>query len=77
MVPTIATAILMGVFPGVFLKPMEPSVRKTVERVTGRSFAARPGVAVRDSRLAIRQSQNLEPRTANSEPRTAAGGASK
>jgi NADH-quinone oxidoreductase subunit M len=40
MVPTIAVAILMGVFPGVFLRPMEPAVKRTIERVTGRSFAA-------------------------------------
>jgi NADH-quinone oxidoreductase subunit M len=49
MVPTIATAILMGVFPAVFLKPMEPSVRKTVERVTGRSFAAAAPAGMRDA----------------------------
>jgi NADH-quinone oxidoreductase subunit M len=35
LVPTIATAILMGVFPGIFLRPMEPSVAKVIERVTG------------------------------------------
>jgi hypothetical protein len=28
-------AIFMGVFPGVFLKPMEPAVRRTVESVVG------------------------------------------
>jgi NADH-quinone oxidoreductase subunit M len=39
MVPTIAMAIVMGVFPQVFLRPMEPSVRRTIERVGGRSFA--------------------------------------
>ena len=54
MVPTVATAILMGVFPMVFLKPMEPSVRKTVERVTGRSFAARPDAGIRDPGSGIR-----------------------
>ncbi|HWK10595.1 MAG TPA: hypothetical protein VNR64_11115, partial [Vicinamibacterales bacterium] len=64
-------AIVMGVFPTLFLKPMEPSVRKTVERVTGRSFAERPGDAIRDSWFAIRQSQNPEIRTANREPRAA------
>jgi NADH-quinone oxidoreductase subunit M len=52
MVPTVATAILMGVFPTVFLRPMEPSVKKTVERVTGRSFAGRPAPATGDWRLA-------------------------
>jgi NADH-quinone oxidoreductase subunit M len=40
MVPTIAMAIVMGIVPNVFLRPMEPSVKKTIERVTGRSFAA-------------------------------------
>ena len=39
VVPTIAMAIVMGVFPGVFLRPMEPSVKRTIERVTGRSYA--------------------------------------
>ena len=35
MVPTIAMAVVMGVVPGVFLRPMEPSVNQVVERVTG------------------------------------------
>jgi NADH-quinone oxidoreductase subunit M len=35
MVPTIAMAIVMGVVPGVFLRPMEPSVARIVERVSG------------------------------------------
>ena len=51
VVPTIAVAIFMGVFPGVFLRPMEPAVKRTMERVTGRSFAAvhaaLPSVAAR------------------------------
>jgi NADH-quinone oxidoreductase subunit M len=33
--PICATAILMGVLPGLFLTPMEPSVRKTVQHVVG------------------------------------------
>jgi NADH-quinone oxidoreductase subunit M len=45
MVPTVAVAILMGVFPGVFLRPMEPSVKRTIERVTGRSFAGHPATS--------------------------------
>jgi NADH-quinone oxidoreductase subunit M len=40
MVPTVAMCIVMGVFPGVFLRPIEPSVKKTIERVTGRSYGA-------------------------------------
>ena len=31
--PICAMAIVMGVVPGVFLKPMEPAVRKTVEQI--------------------------------------------
>jgi NADH-quinone oxidoreductase subunit M len=58
MVPTVATAILMGVFPAIFLRPMEPSVRKTVERVTGRSFAARPDAGIRDPGSGIRLSNS-------------------
>jgi NADH-quinone oxidoreductase subunit M len=38
VLPLCALAILMGVFPQIFLRPMEPSVRKIVERVQ----AARP-----------------------------------
>jgi NADH-quinone oxidoreductase subunit M len=37
MAPTVAMAIFMGVVPNLFLRPMEPSVRGVVERVTGRS----------------------------------------
>jgi hypothetical protein len=33
--PTIALAILMGILPGIFLRPMEPSVARVIERVTG------------------------------------------
>jgi NADH-quinone oxidoreductase subunit M len=41
MVPTIAMCIVMGVLPGVFLRPMEPSVKRTIDRVTGRNYAGR------------------------------------
>jgi NADH-quinone oxidoreductase subunit M len=34
MIPTVAMAVLMGVAPGIFLRPMEPSVTKTIDRVT-------------------------------------------
>ena len=33
VVPTIAMAILMGVLPGIFLRPMEPAVTRVIERV--------------------------------------------
>jgi NADH-quinone oxidoreductase subunit M len=35
VVPTIALAILMGVAPGIFLRPMEPAVTSVIDRVTG------------------------------------------
>jgi NADH-quinone oxidoreductase subunit M len=46
--PICAVAVFMGVLPGVFLKPMEPAVRRTVEHV-------RPVVSppVNTSRLAL------------------------
>ena len=55
MVPTIAMAIVMGVLPNLFLRPMEPAVKRTIERVTGRSYAA--GSAAGDSPLAARDSR--------------------
>jgi NADH-quinone oxidoreductase subunit M len=56
MVPTIAMAIVMGILPNVFLRPMEPSVKKTIERVNGRSYAAG---AVRSSQVAVRKIPDL------------------
>jgi NADH-quinone oxidoreductase subunit M len=35
VIPTVAMAIFMGVFPNVFLKPMEASVSRSIERVIG------------------------------------------
>jgi NADH-quinone oxidoreductase subunit M len=34
VVPIVAMAVLMGVLPGIFLRPMEPSVNRVIERVT-------------------------------------------
>jgi NADH-quinone oxidoreductase subunit M len=51
MVPTIAIAIVMGVIPGVFLRPMEPSVVRVLERISGTQ---------------TRTSQNVHPAPANS-----------
>jgi NADH-quinone oxidoreductase subunit M len=46
MVPTIAMAIVMGVIPGAFLRPMEPSVNRVLQRITSPArqarFEARP-----------------------------------
>jgi NADH-quinone oxidoreductase subunit M len=62
LVPTIAMAILMGVAPGIFLRPMEPSVTRLIERVT-----ANQPVRVRLDD----PNQSAEPRIANREPRAA------
>jgi len=35
VIPTVATAVAMGVFPGVFLKTMEPAVVRVVDRIHG------------------------------------------
>ena len=40
MIPTVAMCIFMGVFPNVFLRPMEPSVRKVVEMIKGNNTVA-------------------------------------
>jgi NADH-quinone oxidoreductase subunit M len=70
MVPTIAIAILMGIVPNLFLRPMEPSVKKTIERVTGRSFAERS--ASRSPLLASRRGVGAaQKRVARSEERAA------
>jgi len=84
MVPTIALCILMGVFPGIFLRPMEPSVNRIIERVTGsqparvrldnRSGAtspARPVAQVAPVAGNVESDATMSPRAANREPRTA------
>jgi NADH-quinone oxidoreductase subunit M len=39
MVPTVAMCLFMGVFPNVFLRPMEASVNKVIDRVHSRQAA--------------------------------------
>jgi NADH-quinone oxidoreductase subunit M len=51
MIPTIALAILMGVAPGLFLKPMEPSILRTLDRINGTPVtSALPGREDRGAR---------------------------
>ena len=49
MVPTVAMCIVMGVFPNIFLRPMEPSINRIIERVHSRESAVAasgaPGMA--------------------------------
>ena len=52
MIPTIALAIFMGVFPAVFLRPMEPAVNRLIERVVDAQPAqVRLGASGRQGRL--------------------------
>jgi hypothetical protein len=88
MVPTIALVFVMGVFPGIFLRPMEPSVNRIIERVTGsqparvrldnRSGATSPGRPVANVTPVadnVEGAATMSPRAANREPRTAIPGA--
>ena len=40
VVPIVAMAIFMGVLPNLFLRPMEPSVNRVIERITGQPAGA-------------------------------------
>jgi NADH-quinone oxidoreductase subunit M len=42
IVPAVAMAIFMGVLPGLFLKPMQPSVDRLLQRVSRESVASAP-----------------------------------
>jgi NADH-quinone oxidoreductase subunit M len=45
--PVCAMSIFMGVAPGVFLKPMEPAVRKTIEQIVPNTAPANAGAGDR------------------------------
>ena len=75
MVPTIAICIFMGVFPNVFLRPMEPSVRKVIDQVNGTTTVARApdhGPGITDHRP---RTTDHGPRTTDPGPRTTNHGA--
>jgi NADH-quinone oxidoreductase subunit M len=59
--PVCAMAIFMGVFPGVFLKPMEPSVKRTVEQIVGSSAPAAADVEPGARPLALGTSSQPDP----------------
>ncbi|HKZ74895.1 MAG TPA: NADH-quinone oxidoreductase subunit M [Steroidobacteraceae bacterium] len=67
MIPSAAVAIFMGVAPALFLRPMEPSIVRTIARIEGRmpatARASQPGLGAR-GRPASR-----EPRATSDEPR--------
>jgi hypothetical protein len=87
MVPTIALVIVMGIFPGIFLRPMEPSVNRIIERVTasqparvrldnrqGATSPVRPVAQVAPVAGNVNSGATISPRAANREPRTAIPG---
>ncbi len=56
VVPTVAMAILMGVLPGIFLRPMEPAVTKVIDRVRGSQpsrVSASPASAPKPARITL------------------------
>jgi NADH-quinone oxidoreductase subunit M len=60
MVPTVAMVIVMGVVPAVFLRPMEPSVNRVIERITSQQPAqVKTGAA--GSAFGVRRSAFAKP----------------
>jgi NADH-quinone oxidoreductase subunit M len=57
MVPTVGLAILMGVFPNVFLKPMEPSVLRIIDRINGTVTTSESRTDHRPSAVGHREAQ--------------------
>jgi len=60
MIPTVGLAIVMGVFPNIFLKPMEPSIVRTIDRINGtvtssRADDRRPTTEVRRPTTEVRR----------------------
>jgi NADH-quinone oxidoreductase subunit M len=69
VVPTIAMAVLMGVVPSVFLRPMEPAVAQVIERVTGTQPArVRLNTAPAPARDAAPAAAAITPGTTNLRP---------
>jgi NADH-quinone oxidoreductase subunit M len=75
MVPTIAMAVVMGVVPGVFMRPMEPSVNRVIDRVIGSQPAqvAAPSALDLglDESVSVVRRGAADRRTPNAERRTA------
>jgi NADH-quinone oxidoreductase subunit M len=55
IVPTVVMALVMGLMPGMFLRPMEPSVDRLLQRVSRQTTASHPTAArPSDGRIAWR-----------------------
>ena len=73
IVPIIATAVLMGVLPNLFLRPIEPSVQRTltrIQRTASMRVRGGSGFGVQDSGFDRVRTANLEPGASNREPGT-------
>jgi NADH-quinone oxidoreductase subunit M len=71
LVPIVAMAILMGVLPNLFLRPMGPAIDRLLSQYQrGAQTEIRAGLGNRESGLAESRLSNREPRTPNAEPRT-------
>jgi NADH-quinone oxidoreductase subunit M len=72
--PICAMAVIMGVVPGWFLKPMEASVTKTVEHVVGANAPRNAVVTPLPPDLALVTSAPIDVATPSTAPPTAAAG---
>ncbi len=64
IIPIVAMAIVMGVLPGFFLRPMQPSVERLLQRV-GRESIARSAVPPASDVAAFREAQPAAARVKN------------
>ncbi len=64
IVPVVAMAILMGVLPAMFLRPMQPSVERLLQRV-GRDTVARSAAPPGPAAAALTDSQPSGARVKN------------
>jgi NADH-quinone oxidoreductase subunit M len=55
IIPAVAVAVFMGVFPGVFLRPMQPSVDRLLQRVSREAVAEAPASRTPGHTVAARQ----------------------
>jgi hypothetical protein len=71
--PIAAMSIFMGVMPNVFLRPMEPSVRSVIERVTGQQPAQAHRVPAPVRTLTNISGPGVARRTPGADPSTSPG----
>ena len=73
MAPTVAMALFMGVFPGIFLRPMEPAVASVIQRVVGNQPAqvTGPGSGIRGPGSDVRAARSITAVDASGQPRSA------